>query len=1780
MRFSIPIFSMNIKWLGVAVFFFFTWHTSAQIVGYNASCAGQVASYSIDNGVVYVTPNWVITNGTITNTSSSGTQYNVTVTWTAAGAGTLTFKNRTTVISTLNVTVGALPEDPLAQNTAICAKGTMMVTAGNNANSVRWYSVASGGSPLTTGTTSPYTVVTTTYYLSSYNTITGCESPYPRKQVTLTVIASPMEPSALPVSACGSATITGTSGVNGSTINWYTVPTGGTPTTSLTSPITTSTTTYYITSLNTTTGCETATRTAVTITIYPIPVISASGPTAFLYGNNNNVTLSTTSGLTSYRWIKDGVDISGATTNSYNTSNVASYKVATKVSASALECTSVTTPVTNILTGQPSPVNFVSTTRIYKKGVTTSTSLYSLTPTDLAQVVSYQDGLGHTFQTVAVGLSGNQTDLISPIGYGKQGLVDTTFLPYATASKQGNFRLNAIRINNSYTNSEQRLFYQNTFGVASDGKPYARTIRRAAPDARVIEQGAPGTDWQPGSGHTVRNLLAFNNATYPVRYWKADGTSTELYPANTVLAAITTDENGNKVRTFTNKQGQTILKQVQLDETINGTMVNWLDTYYIYDSYGRLVYQIPPKAISILTAAGTYDVNNSSVAELIYKYTYDNRGRITQKKVPGAAVEYIVYDKLNRVVLTQDGNQRAANQWAFVKYDVYQRPVYSGTYTNTIETTLAAVQGLVDAIPYTTQTQAYETRAVNATYQGYTNTAFPTSGTLVLAVNYYDDYDFDRNGTADYSYTTVAQVTTPVLQTNLRNLPTGSKKVVLGTTNWLYSVVFYDELDRPVQTRSNNHLNLTGVDLSTVKYFDNDLTTHVEKTVLTHSGPNALTVVQSYTYDHAWRTKGIFHSINGATPQQVVAYTYNDLGQLIDKKLHVDGSNFLQSIDLRYNIRGWLKTINNAQLAIDNVKNTNDDPNDYFGMELFYNDTTGSMGVGMNKYYNGNVASASIKSPGHLAGNKYQRNYKYSYDKSDKLLAATFQVNAGNNWSREANTLNESMTYDHNGNILTLVRNQNQRSVIGTNAVEQVDNLTYTYATNSNRLTKVEDAVAVGIGAGGDFKNGSTAATEYTYNSDGSLTQDLNKGISTITYNILGKPDVITYSGSPAKTVTYTYDAAGNKLKMVTVANSVTTTTDYVGGFVYTNNALSFFSSPEGRVVKNGSNYEYQYSIADHQGNTRVLFTSATAAVQTSTTDFEAAANASFQNYTSNRVDFELFDHTDVGISGTDYSQKLTGASNSQVGIAKSFRVYPGDKVKISAFAKYQGLSSTASNLSGFANQLATAFGVNGATTGDALKALNGLTGYGDLVTAGTAHSNQPSDPIAGVTILLFDKNYKLVNAAWKQINAASLQNGISPKANHEELISEYTVTEDGYAYVYVSNESPTLVDVYFDDVTMTYTPGNIIQYNEYYPFGLQTANSWTRENNTGNNYLFNGGTELNTTTGVMDLFYRNYDPSLGRMNQVDPMASKYASITPYNYSMNSPVVLNDPMGDDVQVRIDFALYQFIMSKFRASEYKGGGRRTAGGSGTPIIDSGTFGGRSYTSTESTSWETVWIPKGDGTSFRQTRQVTSITTIFEGYSSNSEVSDTGTNNNEWQSLKEDQMGGCPPGMQCDYDIKGNITRVRPSDGSDQDPSGAAGLELMKNAGEGGLMVLTSEVGGIFVGRALAWGLGRLFATARVARITVLGSYPLYLERAAELGANKFSIPSKTWNSMTAAEQWAANVNFLDQAIMRGDQIILSNSAFGAKEGTFFYKEIQYLLSKGYKISEDGMSLIAP
>ena len=214
------------------------------------------------------------------------------------------------------------------------------------------------------------------------------------------------------------------------------------------------------------------------------------------------------------------------------------------------------------------------------------------------------------------------------------------------------------------------------------------------------------------------------------------------------------------------------------------------------------------------------------------------------------------------------------------------------------------------------------------------------------------------------------------------------------------------------------------------------------------------------------------------------------------------------------------------------------------------------------------------------AGNESTvRGYKFTYDGLDRLLNATYGETAGIN----ANTdrFSENVTaYDKNGNIKTLQRyGQTAASGYGL-----IDNLTFTLG--GNQLTRVDDAVATSAYNNGfEFKDGVKQANEYTYDSNGNLTKDLNKGITNISYNCLNLPSVVTFSDG--STITYTYAADGTKLKTVHKTGSTTTTTDYCGNVVYENGVQKLLLTDEGYVTL--SDNKYHYYLKDHQGNNRVV---------------------------------------------------------------------------------------------------------------------------------------------------------------------------------------------------------------------------------------------------------------------------------------------------------------------------------------------------------------------------------------------------------------------------------------------------------------------------------------------------------------------------------------------------------------------------------------------------------------
>jgi RHS repeat-associated protein len=311
----------------------------------------------------------------------------------------------------------------------------------------------------------------------------------------------------------------------------------------------------------------------------------------------------------------------------------------------------------------------------------------------------------------------------------------------------------------------------------------------------------------------------------------------------------------------------------------------------------------------------------------------------------------------------------------------------------------------------------------------------------------------------------------------------------------------------------------------------------------TWQGANIPTIADQVTINQG-------HTVTIPTGQTMQAGTLFNKGTLqnfgILQMGTLAGSNTgtLQTLNYKYHIRGGLKGIN--------LDANNNLMNSLFSYKLDYEDD--------GTYFDGNIRKQTWKS--NL--DNTTRSYTYGYDGGSRIESGIYASTQTN----ENYSLN-SVSYDGNGNILTLSRNGfKSNSTFGL-----VDNLVYGYSTNSNKILKVDDL----SNETASFED--VAGNDYSYSLDGSLTSDANKGISVIEYNYLKLPRRIVKG---AVTILYQYDTSGKKLKE-TIGSQVT---DYVGNLIYKNGVLYQLGHDEGRII----NGEYEYHIKDHLGNLRVAF--------------------------------------------------------------------------------------------------------------------------------------------------------------------------------------------------------------------------------------------------------------------------------------------------------------------------------------------------------------------------------------------------------------------------------------------------------------------------------------------------------------------------------------------------------------------------------------------------------------
>ncbi len=847
--------------------------------------------------------------------------------------------------------------------------------------------------------------------------------------------------------------------------------------------------------------------------------------------------------------------------------------------------------------GPDNAYNYTRVQTVLKSGVTDETTVDGLPAEEMSQATQFLDGLGRPIQAVIKQGSPQKNDLVQMLEYDNQGRNVKTYLPYASVDGTGSFKP-AVKTEQAafYTSNPDPLIAQIPAAI---GFTYAQTKFETSPLNRPLEQALSGNGIFGGHNQIISYRT---NVAGEVQLWTYadDGTLTatreNFYAAATLYVTEVKDENLTKTVNFYNNSGNLITSKIY-----NSANVLLSQTYNVYDDFGQLRYTFSPEAVNKIPypppLANSVNIlyGDNFMKNWAFSYVYDERHRLIEKRTPGAKSTMIVYDKLDRVVLIQDGNQRikAVPEYTFIKYDVLSRPILTGTYAD--NRTIPNIQATMNTFAL------YESRMGPNTgvtsILGYSLNAFPTiqqSGypfnqATFLTATYYDNYDFDADGTDDYSYVWSGTSYTPANFNRNTGQVTGSKTRILDPTNnnnWLTKALFYDNYGRMIQTRSNNHLNNAGTALDDSYNVAYDFSGNITSSLKIHSknavGPN-LYVWKNYGIDHLGRLKAIYESeafspTPPASQVRLVEYKYNGLGQMIEKNLHsTDNINSLQSVDYRFNIKGWLTSINNSTLTNDGLKNN--DANDLFGMELAYEAT--EAGITSTPRYNGDISYVKWKTNNPLTST-CEKTIRYGYDALNRITSGSFaEKGTSGSWiDNTSGIFNELFTYDQNGNMLTLQRKA------ATSAY--MDNMTYVYtdaSNDGNRLLKVTDA---GDKATGFVEPASQSVNDYGYDDNGNKTLDNNKNITGITYNYLNLPEQITLTTG---TIQFMYDAAGTKLrKIITPTTGPVVTTNYIDDFVYDGTTLQFFHNEEGRTVYSAGAFSYEYDITDHLGNVRLTF--------------------------------------------------------------------------------------------------------------------------------------------------------------------------------------------------------------------------------------------------------------------------------------------------------------------------------------------------------------------------------------------------------------------------------------------------------------------------------------------------------------------------------------------------------------------------------------------------------------
>ncbi|MFP9118757.1 DUF6443 domain-containing protein, partial [Flavobacterium sp. RNTU_13] len=327
--------------------------------------------------------------------------------------------------------------------------------------------------------------------------------------------------------------------------------------------------------------------------------------------------------------------------------------------------------------------------------------------------------------------------------------------------------------------------------------------------------------------------------------------------------------------------------------------------------------------------------------------------------------------------------------------------------------------------------------------------------------------------------------------------------------------------------------------------------------------------IHRYQYDADNRITNVQTSKDNIIWENDAKYRYYEHGPLARVEL---GDKKVQGLDYIYTLQGWLKAVNSE--AIGNIydagKDGGDDvfAKDAFAFTLNYNNndytsrfhssntpvdkmlayfSKGKSASGGNNLYNGNIKEMVTSLlgidenvlPTRFSYYRYDQLNRLAQSYSKKILYYPNQISA-QPLPTGYNSFEESLTYDRNGNIISLNRKESPTL--------QFDLLNYHYKKNSNQLLWIRDTAPTLADATTANRNDLPYLGQnpynYEYDNIGQLVKDYSEGID-IEWRVDGK--VKRINKTDGSHIDFQYDGLGNRLvKSYTNATGVVTNTYYL----------------------------------------------------------------------------------------------------------------------------------------------------------------------------------------------------------------------------------------------------------------------------------------------------------------------------------------------------------------------------------------------------------------------------------------------------------------------------------------------------------------------------------------------------------------------------------------------------------------------------------------------------------